>query len=862
MSVVCQCPSCKAKYQVGDQYAGHTIKCPKCSAAVVVAAVAQATNPIAAAPKISSSGSTSQAGPAPFASKAELPKARAVSLAKDPPAESAPTASSAAKISRAVALPPAELAAEDQDADTSPPADDDLGFLNDLPPVTTSHAASKGSAGSQHHAGPKARPAPVGGDEEFGGGGSSGDIVGDLAAISSLAASSPKGAAPHRLKKKKQDIPPWLIPTVAGVGAVVIVGIALTVYLTSGSKTKGGTTASTATTSDGKTSAAKATPGPKGPVLTIEWPDSQRAGASYTVNGVRTEVPPTGTITIPLAPSTEQYHFRFQRPGFKPQEFNRVVQEDDKKVLAEWELLERKGLGWQQDFDAAQQKAASEHKNVMILFDASDVKESSFASSRFKDAVFKRKEFRDQAEKEYVCVYIDNPKNTEAQDEVEDAGRNAEVTKKFGITVFPTVVVTDSKGRPFGLLEGYKISGINAFLPLMEKWATDSKHFFALLAKFDAMLKDTSPNAELAGEVLDFLELSELDRFYNHTIKKAMACLPKGEGRPVTKDAADRWKLWFMLASRNSDMAKKTVDKFDRWKKTRTFKDREVEAELYLIAASVLARLELRKEAAEKCKEGLALQPRNPMVRALLDQANRFLSVEPGQPVLMPVGSGTGYCIADGNYLLTNHHVIRGAKQINVRLNGETEMYPAKLIADNESGDMTILKLDLPAGRKLVPIPLLANELKIGERVCALGWPGLMSHNITLTFTQGVVSTLPPPDDEEAFIVTDCTVNPGNSGGPLCSVRGAVAGMVTRKSQITSHESSYGMAIPVGRLRKFLAEKLPHDAHMPPAAGAQSANMELSDVAEKVKPSVVYIENIQEVHSPGSGQEQESESGE
>ena len=155
-------------------------------------------------------------------------------------------------------------------------------------------------------------------------------------------------------------------------------------------------------------------------------------------------------------------------------------------------------------------------------------------------------------------------------------------------------------------------------------------------------------------------------------------------------------------------------------------------------------------------------------------------------------------------------------KEIKVRLNGETEMYPAKLIADNEAGDMAILKIELPAGRKLVPIPLMANELKIGEDVCALGWPGVMSQNITLTLTKGVVSTLPAPDDNEAFIVTDCTVNPGNSGGPLCSFRGGVAGMVTRKSQITSHESSYGMAIPVGRLRKFLsreaAPRRPHAA--------------------------------------------------
>jgi len=152
--------------------------------------------------------------------------------------------------------------------------------------------------------------------------------------------------------------------------------------------------------------------------------------------------------------------------------------------------------------------------------------------------------------------------------------------------------------------------------------------------------------------------------------------------------------------------------------------------------------------------------------------------------------------------------------------------------------------------------------LKIGEDVCALGWPGLMSQNITLTLTKGVVSTLPAADDSEGFIVTDCTVNPGNSGGPLCSFCGGVAGMVTRKSQITSRESSYGLAIPVGRLRKFLTEKLPHDAHMPPPAGAKPANMKLSELAEKIAPSVVYIENIQEIHAPGPGQEQEQDLGE
>jgi len=347
--------------------------------------------------------------------------------------------------------------------------------------------------------------------------------------------------------------------------------------------------------------------------------------------------------------------------------------------------------------------------------------------------------------------------------------------------------------------------------------------------------------------------MSKLSRFYVTTVKEATACLPK-EGRPVSKEVADGWMRRFAMAARNSDEAKKVIEEFDNWKKTRTFVDKEVGATLHLIAAIILGRLDLRKEALQKCQEGLAYQPHNPMLRASLERFKLILSAEPGKPVLVPVGSGTGYCIADGNYLLTNHHVIHGAKEIKVRLNGQTEMYPAKLVADNSAGDMAILKVDLPAGKRLMPIQLMANKLRTGEDVTVLGWPGMMSQNLTLTLTKGVVSTVPDTDDNESFIVTDCTVNPGNSGGPMCSFAGGVAGMVTRKSSITSNQSSYGMAIPVSRLRKFLAEKLPKDAKMPSAqAGSKGANMKLSELAEKIAPSVVYIENIQETRVPGHG---------
>ena len=100
------------------------------------------------------------------------------------------------------------------------------------------------------------------------------------------------------------------------------------------------------------------------------------------------------------------------------------------------------GIDWEQDFEAAKKTAASECKNVLILFDALDSNESSVASNRFRDAVATRKEFRERAVKEYVCVY----------------NENRELAEKFHIAVFPAVLVTDPKGRPFGVLEGRKIN--------------------------------------------------------------------------------------------------------------------------------------------------------------------------------------------------------------------------------------------------------------------------------------------------------------------------------------------------------------------------------------------------------------------
>ena len=116
-----------------------------------------------------------------------------------------------------------------------------------------------------------------------------------------------------------------------------------------------------------------------------------------------------------------------------------------------------------------------------------------------------------------------------------DAERNGKLMEKFKITVFPTMVVTDPKGRPFGMMEDYKINGINPFMALMDKWDGDRKALLDMLAKTD---KDGG-DAETAGRRSIFSKWNDLGRFYGGTLKKLAAKLPNGE-HVFSEDIAKR----------------------------------------------------------------------------------------------------------------------------------------------------------------------------------------------------------------------------------------------------------------------------------------------------------------------------------
>ncbi|HET8621936.1 MAG TPA: trypsin-like peptidase domain-containing protein, partial [Gemmatimonadales bacterium] len=175
--------------------------------------------------------------------------------------------------------------------------------------------------------------------------------------------------------------------------------------------------------------------------------------------------------------------------------------------------------------------------------------------------------------------------------------------------------------------------------------------------------------------------------------------------------------------------------------------------------------------------------------------------------------SGSGFVVSRDGFILTNAHVVDGAKTFTVRLLDRRE-YKARLIGADPSTDVAVLKIDAP---NLTPAPLGDSDAaRVGEWVLAVGNP--LGENLTFTVTSGIISAkgrslnLPGRSDRsiQDFIQTDAAINPGNSGGPLVSVRGEVVGMNSAIASQTGFYAGYGFAVPINLARQVMDQLVAH----------------------------------------------------
>jgi S1-C subfamily serine protease len=183
-------------------------------------------------------------------------------------------------------------------------------------------------------------------------------------------------------------------------------------------------------------------------------------------------------------------------------------------------------------------------------------------------------------------------------------------------------------------------------------------------------------------------------------------------------------------------------------------------------------------------------------------------------------GMGSGSVLDKQGHILTNYHVVEGAREIEVSLfNGKS--FPAQRIGEDASSDLAVIRIEAPPDM-LHPLEIGdSTHLKVGQRAFAVGNP----FGLERTLTTGVISSLnrslPSRNHREmrSIIQIDAAVNPGSSGGPLLDSRGRLIGMTTAIASRTGQNTGVGFAIPAGTISRNLPQLINKGRVVRPDAG-------------------------------------------
>lgn len=209
-------------------------------------------------------------------------------------------------------------------------------------------------------------------------------------------------------------------------------------------------------------------------------------------------------------------------------------------------------------------------------------------------------------------------------------------------------------------------------------------------------------------------------------------------------------------------------------------------------------------------------------------------------------GQGSGFILDKQGHILTNLHVVSGARQVEVTL-FDKHQYKARVLLTDKAHDLALLQIDAP---NLQPATLSDSRgLQVGQVVYAIGNP----FGLNGTMTRGIVSSIrsvrgPLGNLIEGAIQTDAAINPGNSGGPLLNSRGEVIGI---NSMIATgggadQNAGIGFAIPINTAKAVLSDFAQYGKVLRPTMGIQSLSIG-PDLAEQIglpAQSGVLIERV------------------
>jgi len=176
--------------------------------------------------------------------------------------------------------------------------------------------------------------------------------------------------------------------------------------------------------------------------------------------------------------------------------------------------------------------------------------------------------------------------------------------------------------------------------------------------------------------------------------------------------------------------------------------------------------------------------------------------------------TGSGVIVSDEGYIITNAHVVQGARSIRVKVTkpskSQDPLFEGKLIGMDRQLDLALLKIEA-SGLSALPFGN-STSLKQGELVLAFGSPMGMDNSVTMGIVSSVARQL-TEDDPKIFIQTDAPINPGNSGGPLVDSEGRLVGINTFIFSQSGGSEGLGFAIPSNVVR-YVYASLKKDGHV------------------------------------------------
>jgi S1-C subfamily serine protease len=198
---------------------------------------------------------------------------------------------------------------------------------------------------------------------------------------------------------------------------------------------------------------------------------------------------------------------------------------------------------------------------------------------------------------------------------------------------------------------------------------------------------------------------------------------------------------------------------------------------------------------------------------------------------------GSGFVYDKSGHIITNNHVVEGAKTVDVRF-VDGNIYSANVIGTDQYNDIAVLQITDDFSEENID-PLIigdSSQLEVGQQVIAIGNPYGLSDTMTTGIVSQIGRLLPNRDSGYSIsnvIQTDAAINPGNSGGPLLDMQGHVIGMNTAIQSGTGEFSGIGFAVPSNTVKRVVPALIENGKYSHPWLGVSGTGL-TPEIAQQI----------------------------